>query len=767
MRLPRLIRNWFSQHAKASAEQPAIAQVPAEPAPPLDASYAADQPIGSIKEDRFNRAPFAQRIAETLARRSDVSSVVVGVYGVWGDGKTSTLRMMEETLHSYPNVIAVRFNPWNFESEELLLRAFFDTLAEALGKSLPTRKEELGRVLQRYGSLLSIASVGLAAGAVQVNLGDAVQGVGQALSTVELDELRVRLERILRDARKRVVVLIDDIDRLDRKEIQAIFKLVKLSASFEHMSYVLAFDDEMVAAAIGEKYGSGDPAAGRSFLEKIVQVPLHLPPADTLALRQMTFEGVDAITRQSGLKLSEQQEQEFVRHFVDGFEARLTTPRQSKLYLNSLMFALPILRGEVNPVDQMLVEGLRVFYPKLYSVMRDNPEYFLKGLRGGGRQDEEYRKHVVGIINGALDGMGVQDKKAIKDGLLEPLFPRLKSIFGNTSYGSDWETRWEREQRVCSEAYFARYFSYAVPPGDVPDLKIVQLLERLASASEESVNLQIQELGSGVGSRRLISKLRRRESDVAQTLCRPLALAVVRNGHVIIRDEGPMMEDWTFRQAGILVAHLVKRLPAGEPRETLAKEIIEKADPLGFAFECLRWLRTDTDEPESERILPLEVETQMAEQLLQRVQVEASKEPLYRKFRRDAPRLLWLWSKHGPPGEVAKHLQDQLEADPAGIDQLLDAYVGTAWGMESGLPHKSDLDRGNYDAIAKIISPEIVIDKLKRRYKSELQDSAYHFADDVPIPLRIANQFAHIHKAIEQEKAKPGEPTEEGGATSV
>src|SRR5919106_1453264 len=104
------------------------------------AGYSADQPIRSKEEDRFNRWPFAQRIAETLAARSDPSSLVIGIYAPWGDGKTSTLLMMEDALRPHAHVAVVRFNPWHFDSENQLLRGFFATLAEALGRSLPTRK---------------------------------------------------------------------------------------------------------------------------------------------------------------------------------------------------------------------------------------------------------------------------------------------------------------------------------------------------------------------------------------------------------------------------------------------------------------------------------------------------------------------------------------------------------------------------------------------------------------------------------------------------
>ena len=107
-------------------------------------------------------------------------------------------------------------------------------------------------------------------GVVQVKPGDAAKGVGEAMSNVGLDALRRRIEGMLDETNKRLVILIDDIDRLDRDETHAIFKLVKLSASFRHTSYVLAFDDSVVSAALGERYGAGGAPAGRAFLEKII-----------------------------------------------------------------------------------------------------------------------------------------------------------------------------------------------------------------------------------------------------------------------------------------------------------------------------------------------------------------------------------------------------------------------------------------------------------------------------------------------------------------
>ncbi|RYF40466.1 MAG: hypothetical protein EOO38_21880, partial [Cytophagaceae bacterium] len=163
------------------------------------------------------------------------------------------------------------------------------------------------------------------------------------------------------------------IDRLDRADIQTLFKLVRLSGGFDHTTYILAFDDEVVAEALGEAYGSGDPVAGRRFLEKIVQVPLHLPPASPEKLRQLMFSACDRAIRANGLELADGQNFELGNNLVEGVGAALKTPRQTKLFDNAITFAIPLLKGEVRPVDQILIEAIRIFYPTIYQAVRNNP----------------------------------------------------------------------------------------------------------------------------------------------------------------------------------------------------------------------------------------------------------------------------------------------------------------------------------------------------------------------------------------------------------
>ena len=691
--------------------------------------YSSDHPIQSREEDKFNRWPFAKRIADTLVERSDPQSLVIGIYGPWGDGKTSTLRLMRDSLTEHQDVVTVDFNPWLFGSDEQLLRGFFATLAAAIGKVLPTKKEQLGKALEDYGALLSPI------GALLPGLGEAAKGLGRALSTVELDELRKRLESLLRETGKRIVILIEDIDRLDRREIQAVFKLVKLSASFDFTSYVLAFDDQMVAASLGESYGAGGASAGRSFLEKIVQVPLHLPPPDDLALRDLALAGVAEALRSSDITLSHGHIQAFLQHFLQGLAPMLETPRQAKLYANALMFALPLLKGEANPVDHLLIEGVRVLYPSLYVAIRDNPELFVNR-----DHDQGLKLRVENCINAALEADKASDAEHVRRALVNVLFPGLEGLLGGSHYGPEWETRWAQEQRICSKEYFHRYFTYGILSNDVSDLAVFNLID----SAKTGIDIQPL-LSKFVGHqviRRVIEKLRLREAEIPVSAISALVLTIARNGALLPHERGPI--DWTITQSGLLISNLIQRLPSLGAREELACEVCKVAEPLPFAVECFQSVILPEDQPESNRIVPKTCESELGKILAGRIRDQAAVTPPYRQFP-SAPRLLWVWSQYGSKGEVCHYLRARLEAESTELDDFLATFFPNVRGfVPLAIAHDS------YRAVSHLIDPLFILSKLRERYGAEIDAPLREPEGDLPPATRIAREFARLCGTLER-----------------
>ena len=739
----RWLKSWKSTNIPASptiSDQPSAPNADGATVPQQD-QFVSDEPIAGAGQDRFNRAPFAARIADTIACRPDPSSLVIGVFGPWGDGKTSVLKMMEEQLQHHAHVIVLHFNPWHFQSEDQLIRGFFATLADGLDRQLDSAKERIGKALQDYGSLLSIGS------AVLGGAGDAAKDIGGAMSNISLDRLRSRIEAFLAESGKRVVVLVDDIDRLDRAETHSMFKLVKLSAGFNHTSYVLAFDDEVVAAALGERYGAGGQQSGRAFLEKIIQVPLHLPPVDTVSLRAVAFEGVEAALSMAGINLEQAQIDAFIRHFVDGLELKLSTPRVAKLYTNALMFALPLLKGEVNTMNLMLIEGVRVLYPALYAAIRDNPSLFLESRHEGRNGFDRAPSPLDQLIEDALPSLTSSEREVIRTRLISPLFPRT----GNMMYGGEWDNIWAQEQRICAAGYFKRYFSYCVPDGEVADASLNALLEDVVNADDDGKRALIEAFGSRRSATRLISVLRQRVDLLSVDCAGALARAIALSGPIFPEERG-MAILTTRRQAAILIKYLIKRLPTGAARWAEIERVLQEAVPLPFANECLRWLYYDPEGDADRNIVEADDNPRMESIVAQRIVQAHVEQPLYVQFERDAPLLLWLWNKFDPEGcRVA--MRSRFDLHPTEIDSFLACHVGEGWEVESGLPVRGQLERRHFDEIERVVGTSYVMDNLASRYGDDLDNPLEYPPEEWPAARKDAHRFTLIYRYVQEHQA--------------
>ncbi len=224
-----------------------------------------DRSIRSRDEDRLARGELAARLSDCLIdpSTSRATGLVVGLAGSWGSGKSSVISLVEEELRRrHKDVALVVFNPWQVSGEDTLLTGLVNELVDVVNQLSvdPVRKGAVLQAFLRYGGRL--------AGSIPI-FG---RGIADAAGAVEKDVAETYSVAALRDEIKQklatfpypIVVLIDEIDRLDDLEVRVIAKIVKAVIDFEGVSYLLAYDRERVALALGH----GSRERGEAYLEE-------------------------------------------------------------------------------------------------------------------------------------------------------------------------------------------------------------------------------------------------------------------------------------------------------------------------------------------------------------------------------------------------------------------------------------------------------------------------------------------------------------------
>jgi predicted KAP-like P-loop ATPase len=710
---------------------PPKARVPhiAPPPPEGPEPFISDSPETDPLKDRFRRSPFAKRIANTLAIRRDPTSMVLLINGKWGEGKTTLLEYVHGALQTFNNVVPIWFNPWRFSDETSLLLSFFATVADALDKSPKTKKEKLGEVIRDYGSRVSEMTIEVQG--VKLSAGKTISKLGERLSTIGMEEKRDHFAEMLEKSQKRVVVFLDDIDRLDRVEVQVVFKLLKLTANFDRVSYVLAFDRDVVAAAIGQQFGEGDKQAGYNYLEKIVQVNLDLPVADRDSLAQLCIEGVNDALRIASVALTSEQNREFQLAFLQYIVPALNTPRLAKVYANSVAFVLPLLAREVNLVDILILEAIKFLYPLLHQDIRANPQIYtgefgwdLSDLRDRGAKSKEHLSLVLEATAG--------HKMPRAQKLLMDLFPQLQEVFNSGKYGGGNDERAQREQRVSSGDYLWRYLTCSIPAGDISDQEVDSLLHAIPTMSGPDVAARYSQLIQPQEQLRLLTKLRHRAENIPAESAEKLAIAVAQHGLNIQKIPDAFVEPRDL--AAFLIRQLISRVGKSE-RFDIAVKILKAAEPAIFAVMCLDFFRPQRDENSGGLLFSAADLTSLTKVVADKIALAASGTSVISNNSEETARLLTTWQEGCGSPPVKEHLRKVLTAEAAASGRLVLPFSST---IRSGMP---GMDQAGYDCIEKFVDADVLIAAFRL---SGLLDPSRN--DET---ARIAKQYVAVHQKIQ------------------
>src|SRR5205814_9088793 len=142
---------------------------------------------------------------DSIANRVDPASLCIGIYGRWGEGKSTLLGFIERHLSRNKDIRVIHFNPWRFRTEDDLFVGFFGALAAGIGGSIKTKRERAAEVIAPYTKLLSPVSVG--AFGVHVSAVDLAKSLSEA-ATSDIETLKARLDNLIKTSRNRLVIFV-------------------------------------------------------------------------------------------------------------------------------------------------------------------------------------------------------------------------------------------------------------------------------------------------------------------------------------------------------------------------------------------------------------------------------------------------------------------------------------------------------------------------------------------------------------------------------
>jgi predicted KAP-like P-loop ATPase len=444
-----------------------------------------DNPIQTKEKDLLHRYPLASRIAGMISRFNDDESLVIGIEGEWGSGKTSFINLILEDLRK-TNALLITFNPWNFSDQNELIKDFFNSLVDALKQADGKVGQERAKQIKDYSTkLLKQSEFTLApefsAFFMHFKLGDVRKFGGEE----PLEKQKETINKLLKEFGKRIVIVIDDIDRLDSHETKLIFKLVKMTANFANTIFLLAYDRGKVCERIEEK-----GIKGEEYLKKIIQVSFTLPKPDPLDLFKILTSDIE--TTMQGFDGKYWDGVRWGNLYHSGFKSLFPTVRDIKRYISSLRLDLAIIsKEEVNPIDFLGIEAIRVFAPDVYLAIADEKLAFTStassyaGIDRGRERNE--RKTICERIITEKSPQGIAD--AIRKIVLQ-LFPQVAGFYTNHSYGYEWQQVWRKQLRVCSDDIFDKYFSLAVPSGTLSEKSLRDLLATIDNLPAFTENLK-------------------------------------------------------------------------------------------------------------------------------------------------------------------------------------------------------------------------------------------------------------------------------------
>lgn len=336
-----------------------------------DFSLIEDYFNHKISEDELARKPFAENIAKHINGTKNQKAFSIAVIGNWGSGKTTFMNFIEEDLKKLnPNVnLTIKYNPWRVTKTKIMIEDFFQSFIVAINEF----DDDLSSKIKSYSNYLLDLDDSIISKFTSLSVNLAVKDSGNADTIIKAYN---DINELIRNTGKRFVIFIDDVDRLTGKEILQVIKIIRNTADFNNVFFIVGIDYNYVVQALIKTH---EIPNSQSYLQKIFQLEIILPPFD----QKKILPRLKIYLDYNNLSPDEKQRFDLVfdqltdnsiifsHRIFEGktrglIEQSFTSFRDIVRFSNSFKISYRILNGHVDLIDLFLIEIIKIKYPVIY-----------------------------------------------------------------------------------------------------------------------------------------------------------------------------------------------------------------------------------------------------------------------------------------------------------------------------------------------------------------------------------------------------------------
>lgn len=401
-------------------------------------------------EDELEYQDYAKEIFEKLSQGNFKKSFAVGVCGPWGSGKTSFINLLKKEFQKSDDNIWVEFSPWNAEGD--IQDEFFNVVEQSVYK----KSENLARLIHSYSSSLNEF--------VDNGFWKKLNSKFESNLTgrTKNDQIESIGNQLIR-SKKKLIIIIDDIDRLVQEEILEILRIIRNTGDFKNTIYLVAYDKEYLISVLKQKFPSGRT----EYSDKVFQLEIILPQIEENLIIEKLVALIKSKEKRLEPVLSEilsykggWYKEEIIRH--------LKTPRDIIKVANSFSLNFQQLPEDLNIKDLLFIEILKLRDTQLYYNIYKRKNEIL----GYFNENENAKKEIYFQLKDDSSKFVEKYSSSLDQGQLNDLSELLLILLHNSNYSIEKNTY---KKSICIPSQFATYFSLNLSKEKIPNAEIAKL----------------------------------------------------------------------------------------------------------------------------------------------------------------------------------------------------------------------------------------------------------------------------------------------------